>query len=101
MDVALIGDARDEIDESFTVGLSGASNATIADDLGLGTITDDDPEPSLSIDDVTVTEGNSGTVSATFTATLSAVSGRAVAVNYATANNSAVAPATSPRPRAR
>ena len=92
VDVALIGDARDEIDESFTVGLSGASNATIADDLGFGTITDDDPEPSLSVDDVTVTEGNSGTVSATFTATLSAVSGRAVAVNFATANDSAVAP---------
>ena len=61
VDVALIGDARDEIDENFAVGLSGASNATIADDLGLGTITDDDPEPSVSINDVTVTEGDSGT----------------------------------------
>ena len=86
MDVALIGDARDEIDESFTVDLSGAANATIADGQGLGTITDDDPQPSLSVNDVTVTEGNTGTVDATFTVTLSAVSGRAVTVNYATAN---------------
>ena len=38
----------------------------------MGTITDDDPPPALSINDVTVTEGNSGTVNATFTVTLSA-----------------------------
>ena len=35
-------------------------NATIADGQGVGTITDDDPLPALSINDVTVTEGNSG-----------------------------------------
>ena len=38
----------------------GHSNATIADGQGVGTITNDDGVPSLSIDDVTVTEGNAG-----------------------------------------
>lgn len=47
--------------------------------------------PSLSIDDVTVTEGNDGTSSATFTVTLSQVSTQTVTVNYATADGSATA----------
>ena len=38
------------------------ANATIADGQGVGTITDDDDPPSLSIGDVTVTEGTAGTV---------------------------------------
>jgi len=47
--------------------------------------------PLVTIDDVTVTEGNSGTRNAVFTARLSAASSQAVAVNYATANGSATA----------
>ena len=48
--------------------------------------------PSLSIGDVSVTEGNSGTTTATFTVTLSPVNtSQAVTVNYATANGSATA----------
>jgi photosystem II stability/assembly factor-like uncharacterized protein len=46
--------------------------------------------PSLSINDVTVTEGNSGTTNATFTVSLSAAANHTVAVNYATADGSAV-----------
>src|SRR5205814_1890801 len=42
---------------------------------------------------VTVTEGNSGTTNANFTVTLSPASGRAVTVNYATADGTAAAPA--------
>ena len=44
---------------------------------------------SLAIDDVAVTEGNSGTTAATFTVTLSAPSGDAVTVDYATADGTA------------
>ena len=51
----------DEANETYFVNLTSPVNATIADGQGLGTITDDDPPPELSIDDVTVTEGNSGT----------------------------------------
>lgn len=50
--------------------------------------------PSLSINDVTVSEGNSGTTNATFTVSLSAAVGYTTAVNYATANGSAVGQST-------
>jgi hypothetical protein len=45
--------------------------------------------PTLSVADTSVTEGNAGTTSATFTVTLSAASSKTVTVNYATANGSA------------
>ena len=41
--VQVIDDAHDEGDETFKVKLWGASNATIADDTGIGTISNDDP----------------------------------------------------------
>ena len=90
--VVVNADVLDESDETFNVNLSGAAGATIGDGIGVGTITDDDPLPALTINDVTVTEGDTGTVAATFTIGLSAVSGRTVTVDYATANGSAVAP---------
>ena len=44
------------------MNLSSPANATIADAQGVGTITNDDPAtPSITINDVMVTEGNSGT----------------------------------------
>jgi hypothetical protein len=49
--------------------------------------------PTLSINDVTVTEGNSGTVNATFAVTLSAASSETVTVSYATVDTTAVQPA--------
>ena len=48
------------------------------------------PLPSLSINDVSVTEGNSGTTTATFTVTLSPAATNIVSVNYSTANGTAV-----------
>jgi len=49
------------------------------------------PTPSLSITDVSVTEGNSGTTSALFTVNLSAAASGPVTVKYATANGTATA----------
>lgn len=47
--------------------------------------------PTLSVSDVSVVEGNSGTTNAVFTVTLSAASANAVSVRYATANGTAQA----------
>ena len=96
--VQVIGDTTVEPDERFAVNLSNSTGATRTDAVGLGTITDDDsggpaPNPSLTIANATVTEGNSGTVNAVFTVTLSAPSANTVTVNHATAPGSAVAPA--------
>ena len=88
----MIGDLVDEANETFVVNLTSPSNAGISDGQGLGTITDNDPEPSLSINDVTVTEGDGGTTSAVFTVSLSAASGQAVTVQYATADQTALSP---------
>src|SRR5207249_1230998 len=49
------------------------------------------PAPYASINDVTVTEGNTGSVSATFTVSLSAAYDQPVTVHYAAANGSATA----------
>ena len=91
--VSVAGDLLDEIDETFSVNLSSPGNATLADRTGLGTITDDDGTPSVSVNDVTVTEGNGGSVNANFTVSLSTSSGQPVSVDYATVDGSAFAPA--------
>jgi Calx-beta domain-containing protein len=89
--VTVNGDLLDEPDETFLVNLSNPTNATIADGVGVGTITDDDPPPALSIGDAAVTEGDATPATATFTVTLGAPSGQTVTVNYGTADGTAVA----------
>lgn len=90
--VTIAGDTLDENNETFTVNLSNPTNgATIADSSGQGTINDNDPPPTLSIADATVTEGSSGSVTMNFQLTLNAASGKTITINYATANGTATA----------
>ena len=58
---------------------------------GTVSIMDDDPVPSLSVSDVAVTEGNSGTANAVFTVTLSAPSYQTITVSYQTVDGTASA----------
>jgi hypothetical protein len=92
VDVTVNGDALDEVDETFTLVLSSPANATIADGSGIATILDDDGAPSISVGDVTLSEGDAGTSNATFTVTLAPASGKSVSVDYATTDGSATAP---------
>jgi hypothetical protein len=85
--VLVQGDTLTETNETFSVNLSGAVNASLADATGLATIVNDDAMPSLTIDNVIVTEGGK----ATFTITLSSVTSSKVTVRYTTANGTAVA----------
>ncbi|WP_325130215.1 putative Ig domain-containing protein [Arenimonas sp.] len=87
------GDTLNEPSETFFVNVTGVVNAVVVDGQGVGTIVNDDPLPSLAINDVTVVEGNAGTVNAVFTVTLGAASGQTVSVNYATADGTATQPA--------
>ena len=86
-DITLKGDTTDEVHETVLVTLSNPTNATVSTTAGTGTgtITDDDGVPTLSIDSPSVTEGDSGSVNLTYTATLSAASGKQVTVAYADA----------------
>ncbi|HMR63279.1 MAG TPA: choice-of-anchor D domain-containing protein [Anaerolineae bacterium] len=92
--ITISNDSLDEANETVIISLGTPTNA------GLGspashtlTLTDDDPTPALAIADVTVSEGDSGSVSAIFPVSLSAQSGRTVTVNPATADNTAATPA--------
>ncbi len=88
--VTVNGDLTVEADETFLVNLSNPSGATLADPQGTGTITNDDGT-ALSIGDVTVTEGDSGTVSAVFPVSLTTPSDLGVTVGFETRDGSATA----------
>src|SRR5207244_13283517 len=90
--ITVVSDTLDEDDETIQLTLSSPTNATMgAIATHTYTILDDDPLPSLSINNVTVTEGNTGTTNANFIMTLSPARSRTVTVNYATADGTATA----------
>ncbi|ORB29191.1 chitinase [Mycolicibacterium parafortuitum] len=97
VNVAVNGDTVVELDEQFTLTLSSPVNATIADGTGVGTIVNDDVDqaptapPSVSVADLTVTEGNGAHSHFMFVVTLSKPSTETVTVHYATSNGTATA----------
>ena len=98
INIDVIGDATDEENEIFGVVLSSPTNATISNTNGIGTatITDDDAAPSFSVGDISVAEGDSGTVALKYTITLSASSGKTVNIYYTTEDGTATGDITSP-----
>ncbi len=93
--VLVNGDINYEPDETFFVNLSNATNATVSDGQGAGTITNDDAKPTLSITSaVTLTEGNSGTKNFNFTVTKTGATDLDATVTYATADGTATGGAT-------
>jgi hypothetical protein len=88
--VLVNGDTVDEQQETYFLDISNVQNATVSSSRGTGFIVDDDG-PSVSINDVGVTEGNSGTKPATFTLTLSGPSVEAIAVRAITTPGTATA----------
>jgi glucose/arabinose dehydrogenase len=87
--VSVTGDLVDEDNETFLVNLANPTNAILGDGHGVGTITDDDPLPALSVAGCTADEG--GTAPCTFELTLAPASGRTVTAAFATADGSAQA----------
>lgn len=88
--VTIDADTSPEPDETFVLTLSAPVRATIADASGTGTIIDDDLA-SISVDDVVLAEGNTGTRTATFTLSRSGATGGAASVKVATASGTATA----------
>ena len=87
--VPVVGDTTDEASENFFLELTGQGLAETV--TGTATILDEDA--TLSIADVTVTEGNAGTTNAAFTVTASSTDSGNLTVDFATANGGAIAPA--------
>jgi uncharacterized repeat protein (TIGR01451 family) len=80
------GTVNTTITNTATIGASGQTDSNTSNNTASAAIT---VVPTLSINDVTVTEGNAGTVSAVFTVTLSSASSQVVTVDYTTADGTA------------
>jgi uncharacterized protein len=70
--VLVNGDTTPETNETFFVNVTNVTGATVTDGQGQGSIVNDDAAPNLTINDVSLNEGNAGTTTFTFTASLSA-----------------------------
>ncbi|MCZ8162354.1 MAG: hemolysin, partial [Microcystis sp. LE19-196.1B] len=82
-------DATVESNETVILTLATGTGYTVGTTTPVtGTINNDD-SASISINDVTVSEGNSGTTNAVFTVTLSNPVDTSVTLNYSTANGTA------------
>lgn len=85
------GDLVYENDEEFCVVLSNPVNATITTPRTCVVITNDDPRPELSVADLRVQEGDSGTTPATFVLRLTRPSEVPVSLRYETRDGTALA----------
>ncbi len=90
--VDVLGDITPEAAETFFVNVTNVVNANITTGQGTGTITNDDAAANLTINDVTLAEGNSGTTTFAFTVSLSAPApAGGVTFDIATADGTATA----------
>lgn len=87
-----VNDTILEGNETVLVEITGVTNAVEATpQASTLTIVDDDPVPTITINDVAIAEGNAGTSTATFTVTLSNPSASTITVVYTTADGTATA----------
>ncbi len=97
--IQTIEDSIYELDDTFNLRLTkpavpgtGGYGYNVARDLAVGTISNDDARPALSIDDVTVTEGATDSVkAATFTVTKTGLTDVSGMVKVATSEQTAAA----------
>ena len=87
--VPILGDFLDELDEVFQVIISNPLNATLGTNLRIGTIIDNEGPTATLGSDVTVVEGDAGTVNAVFNVSLSSATLQDVQIGFSTANGSA------------
>ncbi|MSU63348.1 MAG: hypothetical protein EXS31_13290 [Pedosphaera sp.] len=85
------GDLIFEPDETFSLKLSNSVNATLARAEAVATIVNDDPQPAVRVENVTVTEGNSGVTNVDFTLTLTGATDLPVTLNFATDDDTTLA----------
>ena len=84
-----MGDTQYEPDEQFNVDLTNPVNASLNNSTTVGTITNDDAVPTLVINNVSHSEGNSGTTAYVFSVSLSNPSSQSMTVTYTTVDGTA------------
>jgi VCBS repeat-containing protein len=89
VEITVASDFANEIDETLNLTLSNASGLPIGDAIGIGSILNDDAKASIS--DATVSEGNAGTKTLTFTISLDKAAAGPVVVGYQSADGTATA----------
>jgi hypothetical protein len=89
--VEVLGDPGLERKETFRVNLSNQVDVSLGDLQSTVTILNDDLQPSIAIDDVTVAEPNRGISQVQFTVSLSAPAPSPVQIDFASQDGTAVA----------
>lgn len=88
--ISIVGDIDVELREQFKVVLSNPTNSILETPSGTGDIISEDL-PSVTVDDVSIVEGNSGYKSVYFTLSLNGLHSENVTVAYATEDGTAKA----------
>ncbi|MEC4984265.1 MAG: Calx-beta domain-containing protein [Oscillatoria sp. PMC 1068.18] len=93
--VEIVNDNQQETSETFNLNILSFTNSLLTNRQGIATINDDDERgslPRISLNDVSVSEGNDGTNTARFTVNLDTVGEETVTVEYRTVDETAIAP---------
>lgn len=88
--VQVFGDIANEGDETFELRLSNPVNLIVNDDTAVCTILDDELGSRITIDDVSVQEGDAGVSDAEFTVNLTEANTEDVSVDYAAISDTAL-----------
>ncbi|HEY9816116.1 MAG TPA: Calx-beta domain-containing protein [Candidatus Obscuribacterales bacterium] len=91
LSLTVIGDLVNEEEERFNVVLSNPVNTTLGTSLATVTLLNDDALPQLTIRDITVLEGDSGTQNAVFELQVNGFTSAPITLDYATQDGSATA----------
>ncbi|MFV2056302.1 MAG: Calx-beta domain-containing protein [Thiohalomonadales bacterium] len=91
IEVSVPGDLNIELNKSFNVNFEKSEFVNLTKTFAKVTIADNDGEPNIIIDDISISEGDVGTTTVAVKLRLSKSSPRTISIDYTTSEGSAVA----------